>query len=294
MHLSRYTDVEAYYRRAEPFFLAHEAEHNLQLGLCTTLLRQPEIYPLPPYLGVVEEDGEIIAVALRTPPHNFIVSLIPRADLAPEALALLAHDVLAEHADLPGVVGPSAWSEAFAALWRAQTGRAYRESMRERIYALTAVRSPVGVTGRMRRATEADRPLLERWLAAFSDEALRDEPIDPPAWVEQVLTSPLRVVCLWDDGQPVSLACAGNPTPNGVRVGPVYTPPEHRGHGYASACVAALSQQMLDGGRRFCFLFTNLANPTSNHIYQTIGYEPVSDVTVYRFERGSTGGGRPA
>lgn len=287
MQLSRYTDAASFYQRAEPFFLAHEAEHNLQLGICTTLLRQPEVYPLPPYLGVVEEHGEIIAVALRTPPHNLILSLVPRSERAPEALALLAPDVAVDHSDLPGVIGPSAWSEAFAALWQTQTGQAYRPGMRERIYALTAVRPPAGVPGQMRRATEADRALLERWLAAFADEALGgDEPMDPQEWVARALASPLRTVCLWDDGEAVSLVCAGNPTPNGMRVGPVYTPPELRGRGYASACVAALSQQMLDGGRRFCFLFTDLANPTSNHIYQTIGYEPVSDVTVYRFERG--------
>lgn len=287
MQLSRYTDAASFYQRAEPFLLAHEAEHNLQLGICTTLLRQPDVYPLPPYLGVVEEDGEVIAVALRTPPFNLVLSLIPRADRGPEVLGLLAPDVAVDHPDLPGVLGPSAWSEAFAGLWQAQTGQAYRQSMRERIYALTVVRPPAGVSGRMRRATEADRALLERWLAAFADEALGgDEPMDPQEWVTRALASPLRTVCLWDDGQPVSLACAGNPTPNGIRVGPVYTPPELRGRGYASACVAELSQQQLDGGRRFCFLFTDLANPTSNHIYQTIGYEPVSDVALYRFERG--------
>ena len=63
----------------------------------------------------------------------------------------------------------------------------------------------------------------------------------------------------------------------------MYTPPEQRGHGYASAATAALSQLLLERGRRFCFLFTDLANPTSNHIYQTIGYQPVCDVDIYHF-----------
>ena len=78
----------------------------------------------------------------------------------------------------------------------------------------------------------------------------------------------------------------GGPTPNGIRIGPVYTPPEFRGRGYASACVAAASQLQLDAGRRFCFLFADLSNPTSNHIYQEIGYEPVGDVDRYVFEAG--------
>jgi predicted GNAT family acetyltransferase len=70
-----------------------------------------------------------------------------------------------------------------------------------------------------------------------------------------------------------------------VRIGPVYTPPEARNRGYASALVAAISQAQLDAGRRFCFLFTDLANPTANHIYQAIGYEPVRDVDMWRHDR---------
>jgi predicted GNAT family acetyltransferase len=76
----------------------------------------------------------------------------------------------------------------------------------------------------------------------------------------------------------------GGPTPHGMRIGPVYTPPEHRRQGYASAATSAVSQHLLDGGRRFCFLYTDLANPTSNHIYQEIGFQSVCDVEVYRFE----------
>jgi predicted GNAT family acetyltransferase len=81
------------------------------------------------------------------------------------------------------------------------------------------------------------------------------------------------------------MAGYAGPTPHGIRIGPVYTPPGQRGRGYASACVARLSQDMLDAGRTYCFLYTDLTNPTSNHIYQQIGYEPVCDVAEYRFTR---------
>lgn len=87
----------------------------------------------------------------------------------------------------------------------------------------------------------------------------------------------------WEDGEPVSLAGFGNPTPNGVRIGPVYTPPGRRRRGYATALVAALTRALLGSGPRFCFLFTDLANPTSNTIYQRIGYRPVTDVDEWRF-----------
>ena len=93
-----------------------------------------------------------------------------------------------------------------------------------------------------------------------------------------------RVAYLWEDaGEVVAFAGVGGQTPRGIRIGPVYTPPDRRGRGYASNLVAAVTQLQLDSGRRFCFLFTNLANPTSNHIYQAIGYAPVVDVDLYRF-----------
>ena len=85
------------------------------------------------------------------------------------------------------------------------------------------------------------------------------------------------------EGTVVSMAGFAGPTPNGIRVAWVYTPPDNRGKGFAGACVAALSQKLLDEGRKFCFLYTDLANPISNHVYQRIGYEPVTDATVYSF-----------
>lgn len=89
---------------------------------------------------------------------------------------------------------------------------------------------------------------------------------------------------MWEDREAVSLCGVGGLTPNGIRIGPVYTPPSAGRRGYASALVAEASQLQLDAGRRFCFLHTDLANPTANHIYQAIRYEPVRDVDEYRFE----------
>jgi predicted GNAT family acetyltransferase len=285
MDLTRYDDIEQFYARAEPFLLAHEAEHNLPLGICA-MLRDPtqrSQYVEPPYMALVSEGEAVVAAAIRTPPFRVILSLIEEERL-PGATALLAPNLAATYPDLPGVLGPTAVARAFAQQWQAETGQASRLGMRERIYQLTAVRRPTGVTGRMRRATQADRALLIGWMAAFFAEALpgSDEG-DPGEWVDRALASTERDILLWEDGQPVALACSGARTPNGSRIGPVYTPPEARGHGYASACTAAVSQLQLDRGRRFCFLFTDLANPTANSIYQKVGYTPVSDVEVYEF-----------
>ncbi|MDQ3529019.1 MAG: GNAT family N-acetyltransferase, partial [Actinomycetota bacterium] len=96
------------------------------------------------------------------------------------------------------------------------------------------------------------------------------------------LADPASHALLWDDGGPVSLAAAVGPTPNGIRIVSVYTPPPLRGRGYAGACVAELTARMLTR-YRFCFLYADLANPTSNAIYQRLGYHPVGDAGTYAF-----------
>jgi predicted GNAT family acetyltransferase len=138
----------------------------------------------------------------------------------------------------------------------------------------------------LRQATAADLDLVAQWFVDFTEQALPDiETLTLNEAHEQVKIRIERgMIYLWEDGEVVSLAGSSRPTPNGIAIGPVYTPPQFRGKGYASSCVAQLSQLLLDQGRSFITLFTDLANPTSNRIYQNIGYRPVCDYTVYRFE----------
>ena len=124
-------------------------------------------------------------------------------------------------------------------------------------------------------------------MVAFGEEVLDEN--DPGrtearAAVEHRLAGHDGGFALWEDeGRVVSVSGWGGPTPNGIRVGPVYTPPELRGRGYATALVAELSQSLLDGGRRFVFLYTDLANPTSNAIYERIGYVRVAESAMVSF-----------
>jgi predicted GNAT family acetyltransferase len=121
---------------------------------------------------------------------------------------------------------------------------------------------------------------------AFAIEAVGEDPGDErlARSVDHNLSAVGAGFALRDDGGPVSFAGYGNETRHGVRIGPVYTPPEHRSRGYASAVVAGLSQQLLDEGRRFCFLFTDLANPTANRLYARLGYKPVCDAAEIVFD----------
>jgi predicted GNAT family acetyltransferase len=282
MQLTRFERAADFAARADEFLVAHEAHNNLLLGITANLREQAEPPALPPYFAVVEAAGQVVAAAVMTPPWRLVLA---RTEW-PEALDLAARDVHEAWPNIPGVTGPVPVSLWFAERWSALTGQAARRSMAERIYQLRRVNPPQSVPGAARRAAETDRELLKAWIAAFEQEAFGEVVTEPETRADRFLRMPSRGMYLWEhEGQIVSLAGYGGPTPHGIRIGPVYTPPELRGRGYASACVARLSQDMLDGGRQYCFLYTDLANPTSNRIYQAIGYEPVCDVDEYRFEK---------
>ena len=160
--------------------------------------------------------------------------------------------------------------------------------MSEGIYRLTEVRPVDGVPGRPRPADAGDRRLLVDWIRAFTAEANPEAPgLDDQEWVDRRLRGMSGTLYVWDHGGPVSMAGHGSATPNGARIGPVYTPPDRRRRGYASALVAGVSDIVLASGKRFCFLFTDLSNPTSNKIYQDVGYEFVCEAASVAFEEAS-------
>jgi predicted GNAT family acetyltransferase len=275
----RLSDAAAFFAEAEPLLLADEARHNLILGVAGVIRDSPGHYSARDF-WLVRDGSVTVAAALRTPPYNLILAQ-PRS---PQALAALAEAVADE--ELPGVVGAEPEAEEFAELWTRRTGVPGRTNMRQGIYELERVEPLPAVSGSARIATTDDRELALRWLIAFAEEALHEGGPGSDraeAIIDHRLASPSAGILLWEDGgEPVSFAGWGGPTPNGIRVGPVYTPHELRGRGYATALTAELSQRLLDGrlfegGRRFCFLYTDLANPTSNAIYERIGYRRVAE-----------------
>lgn len=275
MRVERCTDADRFVALAGPFLGAHEATHNLQLGLLSRLRAEPLLYGAEPFFAVALEGVEVAGTIMRTPPFGVILSRAA-SDAAVDALAYAA---AAAFAELPGAVGPTDVAARFAATWCSLTGQTGRISMRQGVHAAAHVAELPSVPGRMRRALPEERPLLGSWIRAFAEESLHSAhyPVDPEESIARRERDPDGAWLVWDDDGPVSLAGVGNRTPTGIRVGPVYTPPERRGRGYATALVAALTREQLALGRRFCFLFTDLANPTSNAIYARIGYEPVTD-----------------
>jgi uncharacterized protein len=283
--VDRYDSPDAFLERVGPFLAEREAEHNLLFGIVDALRRDASVSAGPAYLAAVSDGGRVVAAALRTPPNNLVLSEIDEPD-AGAAIDAIVVDRIAAGDPIPGAIGPVGVVRAFAERWAARTGASDRRLLAERAFRISRVIAPPAAPGSMRTAGPGDRDLLIAWLRAFMAEALPEEEnriTDAEQAVDRWLRGS-KVNYLWEvGGGAVSWAGVGGRTPNGTRVGPVYTPPERRGRGYASSLVAAASQAQLDAGLRFCFLFTDLANPTSNHIYQAIGYEPVTDVEVHVF-----------
>ena len=282
MPARRVATVNEFAALAGPFLGAREAEHNLALGLLGRLRLEPRLYGFDPVFAVAEEDGEMVGCLLRTPPHGVVLSRFATI----EAVDEVADVVLAGEPGLPGAVGPAAEVERFARAWSRATGADARIGRRQRVHAAAAVADLPRASGRMREAGPDDIPIVLDWLRAFAAEALGDVPHveEAEASYRRREADPDGAWLVWDDDGVVSLAAYGNPTPSGTRVGPVYTPPSQRGRGYATSLVADLTAGRLAAGLAHCFLFTDLANPTSNAIYARIGYEPVADWDQWVFE----------
>lgn len=271
MQVTRFRDPKSFLQQAEPFLLTAEAENNLILGVAG----MTRIFGEGAYLAVVKDGTAVVACALRTPPYKAVIS---RAE--PPAIERLLADMAEKYPDLAQVHGPEPTVTSFADLWTTRTGVPSTRGTRHRLFEIrTAPNLIAPPAGRLRLAAERDLPTIIAWSAAFIAEVMPGDPTDPEAHaVNRIATRSLYV---WENGEPVAMAGWAGWTARGVRVNFVYTPREHRQRGYATACVARLTQQLLDEGRAFCCLYTDLSNPTSNSIYRKIGYRPIGDSSDY-------------
>lgn len=260
---------------AAPLYRRDPVLHTIEL----TVLRGG---PLPgegaPLLVTVWDGDQLRGAALRTPPYPLLCNGLP-VEAVPAAVDAL------RGADLNGVRGLHCTAESFAQRWAAVTGCGVGVDTEERLYRLGGLQSPTGVVGAARLADDADTALLIDWQCAFAGEAFGHEP-DAAAARAALGTAAANgdPHLLWTvNGVPVSLAGVRRPAAGVSRVGPVYTPPSQRGHGYGSAVTAAACRWAAGAGAGDVVLFTDLANPVSNSIYQRLGFEPVTDTVHLSF-----------
>jgi predicted GNAT family acetyltransferase len=276
-----FTSAAEFLAATAPFLETREVENTLLLGVAQQAASDPNAYGESFFGAAVRRGGALAAAALQVGRYPAVLS---RAE--PEDVRAIAALVRQARPSITGFVGPKETAAAFADIWQRETGERAVVHMQQRLYQLTAVEPVPAAPGQLREATEADRALLTRWMERFLiDVGMAGGGADSPQLFDQRLKA--RSLFVWDDGEPASMASWSGRTTHGVRVNFVYTPPEKRGRGYATACVAALSQRLLAEGCAFCCLFTDLANPTSNSIYQRIGYRPVCDSAEYRLPRGA-------
>ncbi|MEU8973885.1 GNAT family N-acetyltransferase [Streptomyces monashensis] len=281
-------DLDEFLARAGDFLHSRPALHTVPLTVTDALRRRgPHIYgPEAPVFGILpaagggpDGGGPIRAVLLHTLP--FPVHVTPLTPDEADALAARLADL--DH-PVPGISAARETAEAFAAAWQRRTGAAGSVRQRQRLYRLAELTVPEPrPAGRARIADQGDRELLARWYGAFHDDVGTSRGQDPGEWADARLAHDGATLWETPDGTPVSLAGVTPRIAGQVRIAPVYTPAELRGRGYAGAATAAASRAAREAGATEVVLFTDLANPTSNGLYQRIGYRPVTDFAVWGF-----------
>jgi len=277
VRVDRYADAGDFLGAAESWLSVDEVANNVMLSIARSLSDGTRTLKERPYFAAVTEGGEIDCCAIQTPPHRILLTYG-----TPRGWAALAADAFEARGRVPGVIGPSAATAAFAEEWLRLAGGQARVSMRQRLHKLERVNADLPhVPGVLREAEQGDRALAVEWVSDFAREALPGEPSEAEEGVDRHLKA--RSLYLWDRDGPVSMCASAGVVGSAARINAVYTPPALRGRGYATAAVAALTRRLLASGCHYCCLYTDLANPISNGVYYRIGYRPVYDLDQYTF-----------
>jgi predicted GNAT family acetyltransferase len=285
-HLTQ--DLDTFLTRAGAFLRSQPAMHTVPLTVTENLrTRGRHIYgDGAPEFGVLEQDGAVRATFFRTPPHRLNLTV-----LTAEEADVLAARLAARGQPLPGVHADRDTATAFAEAWQRHTDTTATLRERQRLYRLATLTVPRPLPpGGPRIAGETDREQLVRWHEEFVEELGTGSVRDAAEWADDRIGR--GGITFWETpgGTPAAMAGTTPQVAGQIRVAPVYTPPHLRGRGFAGAATAEVSRAALAAGAQEVLLFTDLSNPTSNGLYQRIGYRPVADFAGFDF----TGRSAPA
>src|SRR5580658_78243 len=270
-------------RRTDKFLSSEPVLHNLILSILHSRVTEGD----PGRYWIALHEEETVGVVVQSP-LEYPATLTP---MGPQAVMALVDAIAEAGVTLPGVNGDAATAASFAGQWSERCKSAAAPFQGTRLYEflgyeflgyefLDLGKGPP-TEGHLRQAGPRDRSLMILWTRAFQDE-IGESANDTEIRVDRWLAA--GQIWVWDrNGETTSMAVSREPAQGVVRLSGVYTPPEKRKHGYAAACVHALSEHLRGGGYR-CVLYTDLGNPSSNSVYRRIGYRAVAEVLRYRFE----------
>jgi len=289
MIYKRFFDTKEFCDSTYSILLQHEAQNTLPLGNIILGNQGGEETGWKNiknwYMATVSDNfGKILLVAIMTPPFN--ITMYETNNIRnDEALNCLCDNLIKENIHVPGVTSENNLANRFAKLYTEKKNMEYSVHKNMRIYVVDQVNKESLLVGRLRKAEMKDLYYLPYWHNAFYDECdlIKQNLYDAYVSREGAINQEVQFV-LEDEGMPVSIASTSRKVVTGRSVGMVYTPPYFRNRGYASSCVAQVSQKVLDMGYKYVSLFTDLSNPTSNSIYKKIGYKPICDYQEIQFK----------
>lgn len=281
MSFQHYESVERFASRVTPFLQENEDKFSLFLGVLERI--KAGDYENP-YMATIEENGQLLAIFQMTPPHPLNIIFVDENKLA-TCTDLCITELINQAVPVESIISVKEWAILFANKWQERTGGSYSLMMDQGLYRLDKVEESLEMSpGTWRYATANDALLIEKWFGQFEHDIglPNTAPVEIKKRVKAMLDA--KEVFLWEDqGEVVSMMKKARPTANGVTVSLVFTPAEKRRKGYGRTMVAAVSKELLKEFK-FCVLYTDMLNPTSNKIYQEIGYKKLIDSVHLKLE----------
>ena len=291
MQFTQYTDVHAFHQAVNDILLRHEVQNYILLGNIligmdstdNTDWRDPANF----FMATVSSQKGIVLTAIKTGDKNLVLYATDNNNDT-EAITCLVENMAELNETIPGVLAEKPLAEMFAKLYTARHNTASKINMSLRLYELTKV-NPAISKAAVRLAQERDMSFLPYWIEGFMNDSFDGTfSVGDDAEAYRYIIRKGQTYIMEDKGIPVSQAKITRELPNICVVAGVYTPPYFRKKGYATACTAAVTQIALNRGYKKIALTTDLSNPTSNNIYQKIGYMPVCDSLEIGFVHNET------
>ncbi|WP_173918483.1 GNAT family N-acetyltransferase [Halobacillus sp. Marseille-Q1614] len=284
MNIAQFKDIHQFKINTHPLLLEKESENNLPLGILGELSNNPSRYHHQETLLTVEENSQPHYLTMRTPPHLWILPSV--SGVSREAIKVLADYLYKNGQDVPGVLGAAHIVNWFVEEWTKRTGRRAELHMKQAIYELEQVNKEKKGDGKLAVAKSSDLNWISEWFEQFYKEAQELSQVPYAKQTAKRLLDAQKVYVYQVNGKNVSMVCHSRSTINGATINGVFTPDQYKRKGYATSAVTQLSEKLLKEDKKFCSLYTDLSNPTSNSIYTKIGYKQVGESLVYHFLEG--------